>query len=77
MHNALANIAHGDVGHAELGPIGLEHLELQPPFGVFNVLETVGGCGEIMIGYSDGLGGACTLQPAAFRPSNAWGEVTS
>ena len=43
MHDALADVAHGNVSHTKVLAVLLEHLELQAAFGIADDLQPVGG----------------------------------
>ena len=53
VHDALARIGHGDIGHAERGDVVLQRVDLQPAFRLGDALAAVLGR-HVMVGDGDG-----------------------
>ena len=76
VHDALADVDHGEIGHAELGDVLLQRLDLDA-----RLLVRCRGCGRVvgMLWSATAMvaSGRRTWRPAMRRPSKACGLVTS
>ena len=55
VHNALAHVIHRVIDKPEFARVGVQSFHLDAAFLVFNALQTVQGCGHVVIGHSDGF----------------------
>ena len=55
MHDALADVIHRVIDKPEFPRVGVQSFHLDAAFLVFYALQTVQGCGDVVIGHSDGF----------------------
>ena len=76
MDDALARVEHRDIGHAEVGDVGVERLDLQARTALGDAAAAIAGR-NVVIDTASVASGRRTLRPACRKPSKACGLCTS